>query len=114
MGRFQMTPEVLPLVAERFRALADPARLQLLLHLRTGDMTVGELVSATGMQQANVSKHLQVLHQRGFIQREKEGLFVRYTIANPDVFKLCDVMCGHLEQEASERSRLTAGTRSRR
>ena len=114
MGRFQMTPAVLPLVAERFRALADPARLQLLLHLRTGAMTVGELVSATGMQQANVSKHLQVLHQRGFIRREKEGLFVRYTIANADVFKLCDVMCGHLEQEASERARLTAGTRSRR
>ena len=114
MGRFQMTPEVLPLVAERFRALADPARLQLLLHLRSGPMTVSELVAETGMQQANVSKHLQVLHQRGFVRREKEGLFVRYDIANADVFRLCDVMCGHLEREVSERVRVTAGTRSRR
>ena len=77
-------------------------------------MTVSEMVAASGMQQANVSKHLQVLHQRGFVQREKEGLFVRYSIANADVFTLCDVMCGHLEREVTERSRVTMRARSRR
>jgi DNA-binding transcriptional ArsR family regulator len=107
MATMKLTPEVLPLIAERFRALADPARLQLLVCLREEEsMTVTELAEETGMNQANTSKHLQVLHEKGFVTREKDGLFVRYSLAGADVFRLCDVMCGRLEREARARQRL--------
>lgn len=105
MAKFELTVELLPVISERFRALADPARLHLLLCLRTDPMTVTELVEATGLQQANVSKHLQLLHERGFVTRRKEGLFVRYRLANADVFRLCDIMCGRLEAELAARPR---------
>lgn len=109
MARRHLTPDLIALVAARFRALGEPARLQILDALRAGEMTVGELVAATGLGQANVSKHLQLLHSLGFVSRRKEGLFVRYGLADRDVFRLCDLMCGRLEAEATARRRVLAG-----
>ena len=104
MAKFDLTLDILPVISERFRALADPARLHLLICLRAGSMTVSELVEATALQQANVSKHLQILHERGFVTRRKEGLFVRYSLAGSDIFRLCDIMCGRLEAELTDRA----------
>ena len=83
-------------VAERFKALGEPARLRILNALRDGEAPVGELVEATGLNQANLSKHLQLLHGLGFVQRRKEGLFVYYSLADKGIFQLCDIMCGRL------------------
>ena len=94
-----MHPRRLALVAARFRTLGEPARLQLLDVLRRGERTVSELVALTGMGQANVSKHLQVLHQAGFVERRREGLFTRYRIGDEDVFRLCDLVCRRLDEE---------------
>lgn len=88
-------------MAERFKVLAEPARLQILHTLESGECTVTELVAETGLAQANVSKHLQLLHNMGFVARRKEGLFTYYRLAGRDVFKLCDIMCGRLKAEAS-------------
>lgn len=103
-----VAPELLELVAERFKALSEPARLRLLNALREGEKTVTELLEATGLGQANVSKHLQLLHFMGFVNRRKSGLFVYYSLADEDVFTLCDVMCGRLQaQEAARRGVLS-------
>lgn len=109
MGNLALTPDVLTLIAERFKALAEPARLQLLNCLRAGEMTVTELVEETGFGQANVSKHLQLLHTLGFVSRRKDGLFVNYALADKSVFRLCDMMCGRLEAEMQARRKLLAG-----
>ena len=84
-------------IADRFKALAEPARLRILNALREGERTVGELVEGTGLNQANLSKHLQLLHTLRFVARRKDGLFVRYRLLNNDVFVLCDIMCGAME-----------------
>ena len=54
-------------------------------------MAVGDLVEETGFGQANVSKHLQLLHSLGFVSRRKEGLFVYYALADKQVpiFGIC-------------------------
>jgi DNA-binding transcriptional ArsR family regulator len=106
--RTRLTPEKIELVAERFRALAEPARLHIMTALRSGERTVGELVDATGLGTANVSKHLRILLAAGFVERRKEGLFVYYGLAGEDVFQLCDIMCGRLEAEAASRRRVLA------
>lgn len=98
-----MAPDLLALLAERFKALGEPARLQILTCLRAGELTVGELVEATGLGTANVSKHLQLLHAAGFVMRRKDGLYVYYGLAGDDVFGLCDIMCGRLEAESRAR-----------
>jgi DNA-binding transcriptional ArsR family regulator len=108
MPKNRLTPEMIELVAERFQALAEPARLQLMQALRAGERTVGELVEQTGLGTANVSKHLQLLYGAGFVTRRKEGLFVHYALASEDVFRLCDIMCGHVVAELQTRRRLLA------
>lgn len=77
--------------------------------LRTGERAVGELVEVTGLGTANVSKHLQVLHAAGFVERRKEGLHVYYALAGDDVFKLCDLMCDRIQAETEARRRVLAG-----
>jgi DNA-binding transcriptional ArsR family regulator len=101
-----MTPEILDLIANRFKALAEPARLQMLNALREREKTVGELMAETGLGQANASKHLQFLHVLGFVERRKEGLYVYYRLADDSVFELCEIMCGRLLEEARARSQL--------
>ena len=108
MARTRLTPEQIDLVAERFRALGEPARLHIMNALRRGEQTVGELVESTGLGTANVSKHLRILLAAGFVTRRKEGLFVYYGLAGEGVFRLCDIMCGRLEAEAASRRKVMA------
>jgi DNA-binding transcriptional ArsR family regulator len=103
-----LTPELLELLADRFKALAEPARLSILDILRAGEMSVGDLVAATGLGQANVSKHLQVLHTMGFVRRRKDGLFVYYALADRSVFQLCDIMCSRIEAQTKVRAKIIA------
>ena len=92
----RMTEQLFEQVAARFRVLAEPARLRILDALRRGELTVGELERQTGLQQANLSKHLQLLHSVDFVVRRKDGLFVYYGVKDPSAFRLCDIMCGRL------------------
>ena len=70
-----LPPEILDLIAERFRVLAEPARLRILNVLLNGERTVSDLVDETGLHQANVSKHLSLLRSSNFVDRRKEGLY---------------------------------------
>lgn len=90
-------------IADRFKALAEPMRLRLLNALRGGEASVGELTERVEGNQANVSKHLQVLLQQGFVTRRKEGTTTWYRIADSQVFTLCDLVCGGLEDELDRR-----------
>jgi len=108
MAKTRLAPEMLELVAERFKVLAEPVRLELLNQLRDGEMTVSELVEESGLAQANVSKHLRLLHSAGFVTRRKDGLFVYYALADRGVFQLCDIMCERLDTESKARRRILA------
>lgn len=99
----RLAPDLVRAVADRFKVLAEPARLAVLNELRGGPHNVSELIEATGLNQANLSKHLQSLHAHGFVERRRRGLFVIYELADRSVFDLCDIMCGQLKRRANER-----------
>lgn len=103
-----LSPGLLAGVAERFKALAEPTRLQLLQCLRGGEVSVSVLVEETGLTQANVSKHLRLLLRLGFVTRRKDGLHAYYALADKDIFRLCDLMCGRMERELKAQQRLLA------
>ena len=90
--------EALEIVAQRFRALGDATRLALLQALFEGDRTVQELCTLTGTSQANASKHLALLLERGLVTRQRDGLFVRYGIADATLQRLCHLVCGSLAE----------------
>ena len=100
------TSELLTLVARRFRALSEPARLAILHALQGGERTVSELVEATGFLQGTLSKHLQTLHEASFVRRRRDGQFVYYFLADAQVLSLCEQMCGRLEAEADTAQRV--------
>ena len=102
MPRKRLSPETLDAVANRFKVLAEPARLLVLDQLRGRPLNVTELMDATQLNQANLSKHLQLLHAHGFVARRRDGLFVVYELADQTVFALCDIMCGQLERRGAE------------
>ncbi len=100
MAKIAIPPEQLEIVAGLFAVLAEPTRLGLLQELRSGPLPVGDLVAALGAKQANVSKQLGVLFAAGFVSRERHGNTVRYFIADPIVFELCEIVCGKLRRDA--------------
>jgi ArsR family transcriptional regulator len=98
-----VTDEALALIASWFRTLAEPSRLKLLRALEEGgEMNITELVEATGLTQANVSRHVQSLVDAGMVGRRKEGLSVICFIADPSITELCDQVCSNLMERLSK------------
>ena len=87
-------------VARLFAVLSESSRLALLQALHDGPLTVNELVEASGMKQANVSKQLAILHDHHLLKRERDGTSIRYEIADPMVFSLCNLVCGKMAKDA--------------
>lgn len=56
-----------------FKALADPTRRTILMHLSTQDMTVQQLTVNFDMTRAAVKKHLTILEQGKLITAERRG-----------------------------------------
>jgi DNA-binding transcriptional ArsR family regulator len=106
MAQKILTPDQLRLIAERFKALAEPSRLEILNALRDGERTVTEILEVTGFGQANVSKHLQLLYSAGFVERRKDGVSMYYKLADNEVIRLCELMCGRLEKETAAKRKL--------
>lgn len=108
----KLSPEALTQVAAYFQALSEPARLRLLNLLRERRRSVGELAEATGYSAANVSRHLALLAQHGVLAREAEGTSVYYSIADPAIYQLCDLVCDNLarrfERTAAQRAAFAA------
>lgn len=94
--------EALEQIAARFRALSEPTRLVIVQELKSGERTVGELVEAVGLSQANVSKQLSVLRDAGFLRREQRGTSAVYSISDPLVMDLCKLMCDGMNRRAKE------------
>ncbi len=93
---------LIELVAQRFRVLGEPMRIKLLDRLRDSDATVGDLQEALGASQQNVSKHLGILLAAGMVSRTKQGNHARYSIADPDVFELCEQVCGGVRRQLQD------------
>jgi len=73
-------------LAVLLKAVADPARLQLLALIRAaegGEACACDLVSPLGLSQPTVSHHLKVLVDAGLVSRDKRGTWAWYSVV-PD------------------------------
>lgn len=105
-----LSDPLVELVAQRFRVLGEPMRIKLLDRLRDGSATVGELQRAVGATQQNVSKHLGILHGAGIVSRTKQGNHTHYEIVDPDVFELCEQVCGSIRRQVGELDAMLHGS----
>ena len=68
-------------IAAAFKVLSDPARLRLLTMIAaTEEVCVCNLTDEIGLSQPTVSHHLKVLHDAGFVAREKRGTWAYYRL----------------------------------
>ena len=67
------TKPVTPQVQGAFRALADPTRRAILMHLSHGEMTIGDVVGKFDITRAAVKKHLTILEEGALISVEPRG-----------------------------------------
>jgi ArsR family transcriptional regulator len=69
-------------------ALSDPIRLELLEFLANGERCVCEILPAFQRSQSTISKHLNILHEAGILERRIEGKRTVYLIKDPQVFDI--------------------------
>lgn len=87
---------------EIFQALANPTRIAVLDELRDGELTVGDLVSRLDVEQSNLSQHLAILRARQVVTARKAGNQVFYSVRDPLIFQLLDVMRRYFQNQVSE------------
>ena len=91
-----LTTVELERIAARFKVLGEPMRLRILQAVCQGPRSVGDIVSATGSTQANVSKHLALLAAAGVLTRKKDGQCVFYGVKDPTMIRICELVRAQL------------------
>lgn len=81
----------LALKAKLFRGFSDSSRLSILEALRQHQLTVGEIVKATGLSQSNVSNHLSCLRDCGLVSAEQSGRYTVYRLSDDRVEDLLTI-----------------------
>ena len=66
--------------AETFKALSDPARREILLLLRKGRLSAGEIGSHFEMTGATISYHLGILKKADLVFETREKNFIYYEL----------------------------------
>ena len=86
-----------------FQALAHPTRIALVEQLRDeGEVPVSRLYERLDLEQANVSQHLAVLRSRQIVVGRKDGNQVFYSLRDPILGKVLDLMREYFQAHLSE------------
>lgn len=67
-----------------FKAMADQTRLRILALLAGGEVCVCDIHETLGIPQPRASRHLAYLRRAGLVLDRKDGLWVYYSLADPD------------------------------
>ncbi|NDF94035.1 MAG: ArsR family transcriptional regulator [Actinobacteria bacterium] len=77
------SPKQVSMLAEQFKALGDPTRLQLMMAVAAGENAeacVCDLTPDTGLAQSTVSHHLKLLVDAGLLDRSQRGKWAYYSL----------------------------------
>ena len=78
--------------AEILKVLGHPIRLKIVAGLCTRECNVKHIWECLGLPQATVSQHLALLKNKGVIEGNREGVEVHYSVINPLVRRLLEVI----------------------
>lgn len=98
MNVFKAAP-VEEALAELFRLLAQPGRLQILLAIGEGEACICHLEAALGMRQAYISQQMMVLRDAGLVTPLRDGRNIFYRLAAPGLLALIQQAAGLLGRQ---------------
>ena len=90
--------------SEMCKTLTNPKRQQILGTLRDTEMSVSELVDATGMSQSNLSQHLAILRNKGVVSARRQGAFAYYSITNLKIIEAFDLITEVMQESLQDQS----------
>ena len=90
-----------------FGLLADPARLRLLIALRSGELCVCDLAAASGQSPSATSHALRLLRAHRVVQVRRAGRRAYYCLADHHVAGLLDLALAHLSDAPPSAEELT-------
>ena len=67
-------------IQNTLKALSDPKRREILVILKKGRLSAGEIVEKFPVSGAAVSRHLSILKDAELIRDEREGKFIYYEL----------------------------------
>lgn len=102
------------LFAHMAGALANPHRLELIDLLAQAPRTVEELAAEAHLSVANASQHLQRLKQARLVSSGREGVHIRYRLADPVVARLWLTLREAARQQIAEIEQALDAYRHRR
>lgn len=89
--------ETMELIAELFKAFADPTRVHILMLLeQRQELTVGELTEAVGLTQSAVSHQLRILKQLHLVKFRRDGKNLWYALADDHVRTILQMGLEHV------------------
>lgn len=71
-----------------FETVSPLARLEILLIIGAGEACVCHLEARLGYRQAYISQHLMALRQVGLLDSRREGKYIFYRLAKPEILDL--------------------------
>ena len=66
--------------AETFKALSDPVRREILMMLRGGSMSAGEIAARFELTGASVSYHLSILKKAELVREKRRKNYIDYEL----------------------------------
>jgi ArsR family transcriptional regulator len=75
-------------IVEPLQALASSQRIAILLVVSAGEACVCHLEAQLGFRQSYISQHLMALRQAGLLDSRREGKYIFYRLAKPEILEL--------------------------
>jgi len=75
-------------IADLLDCIGNPARVNILLAIGTGEACVCHLESLLELRQAYISQQLMILRKKMIISSRREGKYIFYRLVNPRILDL--------------------------
>ena len=74
-------------ISRLFRSLSQPARIEILLAIGSGEACVCHLEAMLQMRQAYISQHLMALREAGILEARRDGRFIFYRLKSTQIME---------------------------
>ncbi len=74
--------------ADLFKILSVDKRIEIIEHLKNGNMNVNALAESLGITSSALSQHLRVLRSAGLVTDERKGYWIHYSL-NREALEEC-------------------------
>lgn len=101
MTQLKFSNKEIETLSQVFKILGKISRLKILRCLMDGEKCVTEIINATGLMQANVSKQIKLMEHAGIVACRPQGLQRFYRIIEPSIIEICQIICRNLGNKSN-------------